>query len=110
MLERGPLNQHMGEAFDKLIDDFNSLAKIRNNYAHGLWYTSKTDGKVYIEGEGRAVYDHFLAKREVAEKELTDIGARMNGLLSDLLAFHWQRESRARARVLTESLHKQARK
>jgi hypothetical protein len=39
LLEASPLNQAKGPIYDQFIDEFQSLTTIRNNYAHGLWYT-----------------------------------------------------------------------
>jgi hypothetical protein len=47
LLQASPLNQSKGPIYDHFINEFQSLTTIRNNYAHGLWYTTM-DGKVTL--------------------------------------------------------------
>ena len=112
MLQRAPQHQAMPPAVDALIDEFQSLSRVRNSYAHGLWRTRKKDGKVLLEGEEKVTYEPSYENRRVTEAELKGIGERVKNLLSDLLEHHWQFKARAEARreLVQASQRKPARK
>lgn len=68
MLEKAPQHKDRSQFFDDLIDEFSRLNRLRNTYAHGLWYTHH-DGTIYLEAETES-YDAFLNKRPVPLSEV----------------------------------------
>jgi hypothetical protein len=83
MLEKSPQHKTKPLDFDDLISEIASLNKMRNAYAHGLWYTHEDGQRVFIEEE-TATYDKFLDKREVTTNELSQVLDRMIGLMGKL--------------------------
>lgn len=39
LLEGSPINSHRSAAYDEILDEFDALTKLRNQYVHGLWWT-----------------------------------------------------------------------
>ena len=87
MLQKSPLHKSKPIDFDQLIAEFASLNKMRNAYAHGLWYTYQDEKRIFIEEETET-YDKFFDKREVTEKELNGVLRRMTELAAKLLDRH----------------------
>jgi hypothetical protein len=48
LLEKSPANKALGAEFDAIISEFRSVSKIRNDYVHGLWWTSDGDGSLWL--------------------------------------------------------------
>ena len=48
LLHRTPHNAGKGDIYDEIIDEFEALNKIRNEYVHGLWRWSDSENKLYL--------------------------------------------------------------
>lgn len=83
LLEKSPNHKERSEWFDKLIDEYASLNRIRNTYAHSLWYTRESDDAIFIEEDTEA-HLPFLRKRKVEVKEIISILMRFNSLSGEL--------------------------
>jgi hypothetical protein len=79
LLEKHPLNMAKGDEYDKIIDEFESLNKLRNAYIHGLWSTHES-GKIYLsssEGDQAWFFDN---EKEVRLKDIDNMLERMHEL------------------------------
>lgn len=83
LLEKSPNHKARSEWFDSLIDEYASLNRIRNIYAHGLWYTRVSDSSVFIE-EDAETHLPFLQKREVRADDIISILLRFNKFSGEL--------------------------
>jgi hypothetical protein len=101
LLEKSPNHKNKGPHYDELIDEFGALGRIRNKYAHGLWYTLEGNSRVFIEEETDTAHS-FLQKREVTDKELDEVTRRFSDFLGKLLDY---RRRGTLARVLASSPH-----
>jgi len=82
ILEEGPLNATKDDFYDKTIDEYKSLNKIRNDYIHGLWYTHAS-GRLFISE--RTTDDlHFMEQREVELKEIEKFILRMGAFVQTI--------------------------
>ena len=79
LLQKTPIHRGKGLFFDKMIKEFEALNKVRNGYAHGLWFTG-SDRNLYLEEE-TDVYGVFLNKRKVMPEELVGHLKRMADFL-----------------------------
>jgi hypothetical protein len=83
LLENHPLNMAKGADYDKIIDEFESLNKIRNAYIHGLWSTHES-GKVYLSSpEGDQIW-FFDNEKEVRLKDMDNMLERMRELKNSI--------------------------
>ncbi|WP_374312161.1 hypothetical protein [Dongia sp.] len=96
MLEKAPQNRERAIFFDNIIKEFKALNRIRNTYAHGLWYTHEDGETIYLEAETDN-YHAFLDKREVPLTELVDVLSRYQSLQGELL-------DRGRALLMAKAL------
>jgi hypothetical protein len=96
MLQKSPQHHDKSQVFDELIDEYASLGKVRNTYAHGLWYTYENQDRVFIEEE-TATPHKFFQKREVTETEIASALARIDALSRKLM-------DREKQRILGERL------
>lgn len=85
LLENHPLNMAKGLEYDKIIDEFASLNKIRNSYVHGLWTTHES-GKIHLSSaEGDNVW-FFDNEKEISVKDIDNTLARMIELRKSIRA------------------------
>lgn len=69
LLELAPYNADVPENYDAIIREFSQLSRIRNIYAHGLWWTSAATQEVYLAEENEDGYG-FTKARPVTLEEL----------------------------------------
>jgi hypothetical protein len=84
MLEKSPLHADKPEYFDRLIEEFVALNKLRNGYAHGIWRTDDKTNRVYLETETEA-YADVAKRREVTADELMSVAKQMVDLREKIL-------------------------
>jgi hypothetical protein len=77
LLEQAPSNKNKGQEFDEIIDLFVEVKKKRNIYAHGLWATHLSSGRVFIQEASTDAVMTFLSRREVKIGELKASLSRM---------------------------------
>ena len=75
MLERSIYNANKDPEFDEVINEYENLNDIRNDYVHGLWVTHES-GKVYLGVSSRSDFEFFV-RREVELQELEAALKRM---------------------------------
>jgi hypothetical protein len=86
LLHEAPINQDKDEIFDEIIDEFEALNKLRNNYVHGLWATHRS-GRVFI---AEATTDNdvpFLRQKPISIKQLENTLKRMRDLITKI---YWE--------------------
>lgn len=76
MLAEAPHNMSLDKWSDHAIDEFASLNSMRNKYAHGLWWTRKSDNVVFLE-ERSDSYNAFEKRRRISAAELAEVQDRI---------------------------------
>jgi hypothetical protein len=79
LLETNPLNKEKPASYDELIDEFDSLNKLRNLYVHGIWFTDAKTRCVTLT-RSTAQHEVYTRSQEVTAKELNEVVARMQAL------------------------------
>lgn len=69
LLEKSSVNAGHADEYDRILALYREVRGIRNNYAHGLWYTNE-DGKVFLAKSD----DDDLAFFEAKEEPITELG------------------------------------
>lgn len=64
--------------FDRALDEFQSLNRMRNKYVHGLWFHD--DNATYLSSSDPARHPFETVTRKVQDSELTDFLVRCNKL------------------------------
>ncbi|TAJ84546.1 hypothetical protein [Reyranella sp.] len=85
MLEKSPDHIETSDWYDRIIDEFAALNRIRNIYAHGLWYTHKQTQRLYLDEETDN-YESRGPRREVKVAELQALAERMSAFVDALEA------------------------
>ena len=75
LLQLAPINAHLGDEYDQIIDEFRIISNQRNSYAHGRWWT-KVDGEVMLD-EGGDPREALRVIRIVTIDELTAFSKRI---------------------------------
>jgi hypothetical protein len=79
LLELASINKDKEQFYDEVIDEFSKLSGVRNEYLHGLWYTHKETGRVFLAEESLDDF-YFFDRREVTEEEIVKAFDRMAAL------------------------------
>lgn len=77
LLEKTPVNSNKPALFDEILDEYNRLNTVRNDYVHGLWWT--TEGRVML-AKPTTEYSWHSEPREVSANELALFLAEMRAL------------------------------
>lgn len=85
MLEKSPDHTETSDWYDHIIDEFAALNRIRNIYAHGLWYTHKQTRRLYLDEEADR-YEYRGPRREVSVVEMEALALRMSAFVDKLEA------------------------
>jgi len=98
LLEEAEVNRDKDASYDEILDEFASLNKIRNAYAHGLWSTSVDEKQsVWLEETSTDPFAVFFAKkRRVSLKELIGALERMSVLIEKIYRSTGPQASRPR--------------
>jgi hypothetical protein len=83
MLEKSPTHAETSDWFDKIIDEFGALNRIRNTYAHSLWLTHKHTQRIYLNEETDS-YEWRGPRREVKVDELVTLLNRVTAFIDSL--------------------------
>lgn len=81
LMTKSPHTVHWPDDYDKLIDEFDALNKIRNAFAHGRWFTHKETGDVYLEDDLATSGLIFLDARKVTQQDMRAAFDRMMALV-----------------------------
>ncbi|MEK7874875.1 MAG: hypothetical protein AAB325_01645, partial [Pseudomonadota bacterium] len=75
LLHRSRVNRQMDRIFDEIIDEFQRLNDLRNNYVHGRWWTHE-NGDTYLQIDNSELPTHVVY-RKVTKSELEDYSQRL---------------------------------
>ena len=84
-------NYKKDHLYDRVIDEFQSLVNLRNDYIHGLWWTFE-DERVFLQVEN-VNQQSFKNLREIKIEELTSFLARasaLRGLISQIVTKEYE--------------------
>ena len=84
LLHHAPRNSEKAAIFDELIDEFEAVSKLRNEYVHGLWEVTD-DGEIYFVRPNSDPYglENLVSKRfdlmeiEQARKRILDLWSKV---------------------------------
>lgn len=82
-LMRNLLGQFIGNIkkdalYDEVLAEFQSLVNLRNDYIHGMWWTS-SDGRIFLQIENVNELG-FDVKKEVKQQDFESFIVRKNGI------------------------------
>jgi hypothetical protein len=83
MLEKSPIHAETSDWFDKIVDEFAALNRIRNTYAHCLWLTHTQTQRIYLTEETDS-YGWRGPRREVKVDELIALAERATTFVDSL--------------------------
>ena len=66
--------------YEEIISEFQSLANLRNDYLHGLWWT-KLNGDVYLQTENKEATTFFNQRRRIPKADFQSFLTRMPKLI-----------------------------
>jgi hypothetical protein len=84
LLNQYPGNATKDELCDDIIKEFQRLVNLRNDYAHGLWWT-KEDGRVFLQTENIDVMS-FNRKKHIPKSQFESFNQRAGKLMRDIEA------------------------
>lgn len=105
LLEEAEINRDKDSSYDEILDEFASLNRVRNSYAHGLWWTSQDDKKlVWLQETSTDPFASLFGKeRRVTLKELVGITQRIGALFDKIYTPKWLHALRAKQGGLTDA-------
>lgn len=84
LLHQYPGNATKDDLCDDIIKEFQRLVNLRNDYAHGLWWT-KEDGRVFLQTENVDVMS-FNKKKHIPKSQFESFNQRAGKLMRDIEA------------------------
>lgn len=87
LLQENSRNANKSVEYDKIIDEFSSLNRTRNDYAHGLWHTHESNRVFLASPEGEHSFP--FEPREVTIQELQTVLNRIKEFKMRALRFAW---------------------
>jgi|GEM_PF-4198357 len=83
LLSRYKGNVSKDPLYDDVISEFASIGAFRNDCAHGLWWTGRTSGRVFLQQE-TLDFTGFNQKREVTLQEFESYKDRIEALIRNV--------------------------
>jgi hypothetical protein len=79
LLETAPFNKDTDERFDEILSEYDEVRRLRNQYAHGLWWTGEDGQTVCLSASDPHGYS-FLEARPIETSELEETLAKVRAL------------------------------
>lgn len=86
LLQASPINKDRGPEYDEILDEYEALNRLRNDYVHGHWFTGlKSGGMSLSPPSADSIPMRFLTRRVVTVPQIANVRDRIQRLYTQIL-------------------------